>query len=411
MTRLFPSAYDDSDTTWASVRESYPFDTILLHDRARAFTSDVKTWWPRVFIIHRVWCDSYMTEWLTHEPYAHGVVLADRMWGEDNQADAYISLNEPPCGSVVESDHVATFDAGFADRMSVLGKVAVIGNFGSGYPEPDILNEYLKILYARRTHHGGMILGFHAYGPNLLLDHDSKDDLLATARADNAGRYQDRWPKGLLSLGLLSTAFPMPLVITELGPSGYGPGISPPGWRGHHTEEQVWSDLSAFMRLNTRAELLGASPYCFGNSGAAGQDGTWENFNYNGSDIPLAMSRYNGTMSYVSWSDRINMFYREQARGLPIDVRSEPVNDATVSGVVPSYTDEPAYAAYLESQFADAKYEWEAAGGLLDNFLIWLVRVGKVGMDDPGFKTFILDHAKRRLDSATIDWNALSHGS
>lgn len=376
---FIPGAYDNTEQTWASIVAQEPFNAVILFDRARVFTNNVRQLNPKALIIHRIQLDGIMTD-LLNEGYNGGVRAAQMVFDPD--ADAFIGLNEPPCGNSYEAERVAHFDAGFTDYLAERNKIALIGGFGSGYPEFDVLAYYFIVFKDTVSRSNNIVFHFHAYGPNMLNEPSQISDLMGISSKWNALRYQELWEP-----------IEYPIIISEIGPNGYRPDINPPGWKGVHTEQEVLDDSRWFMQ--NAMSILGASPYCDGDSGAgASQPGevSWENFNENGCEVLLSGRQQWNALNYddVEWKDII-MSWGE-------DMTNDPLAH-------PPTTDEERakFVEYLQKEFGEYKTYWEGVGGLEDNLLTHLVAIGKFPVSSTEWHYFLREKIISRRDSAEAE--------
>lgn len=335
--QLIPAVYDGQEESWLAARQMLPWGAVILHGEGRRFTQAARDANPDVLVIHRHDLDRQMPDLLTGpmHPYTNGINIAEQLLGADGSADAYIGLNEPPCRDWDQAHNLAQFDAGFADRMGQAGKIALIGGFASGGPEPDIFQSYLSYFAQARVWEGqnNVVLHCHAYGPNLLPGHGyehTSSDLMDADPPNNALRFRDRW------LPEVGGRFPYPVIISEIGPSGFYAGMEGeggPGWKGRWGEGDVWEDRREWLRqADLVAGVLGAAPYCLGDSGrgadpAKGEQ-SWERFNEVGTQLPWEAGQWNAqimpnadVIRYQPIAERIRQ-YGQQKEAV---VNSEPV--------------------------------------------------------------------------------------
>lgn len=405
---FFPAVYDNSPESLISIEQSYPFHTILLHENARKFTKHIRENYPEVFIIHRIWVDDRMDGWLRDKQYHNGAYLAELIYNSwDDKADAYISLNEPSIETFFNANDVALFDAGFTDKMNGYGKIALVGGFSSGAPEEDVLEHYLNefIQNLNNIQQDNWAMHFHAYGPNLIFDTEAPSDLMTWHSEDNAQRFLRRWKK---VLGYLPPCF-----VTEIGPSGYAPGLidGEYGWIGRHDQGLVIADSEAWAGVAEEVEeIIGYADFCIGNSG------NWPKFNVNGTLIPVTRSFWNRTYARVritsGWSvqDHIKLIHAKHRDVLGLNgtvMIGNPSN--IVSGnTTPDFNDDAAMLQYLKDKFGDSLTEWENSGGLLDNWSVWLAAVGKIDINNQDWLTWLLTRSQRRVDSSNEEHSKLN---
>lgn len=406
---FIPAAYDDSPASWKSITEMVLFNKVFLHESARKFTNDIRTLYPHVFIIHRINLDSDMKNLLLNDQYNSGVSTADIIIRtmEYGRPDAFMSLCEPPCSNMQEAENLALFDAGFSDKMSEYNIISLIGGFGSGYPESDVLKHYLETFNnsRKKTLYNNIVLHFHCYGPDTKLQPNEPNDLLMTGSSYNSLRFQEMWLKEI--------DIPYPIIITESGPNGYS--INPPGWKGLHTEQEVLDDSLNFIRSIVSEQVLGVSAYCIGDSGAGADiskgEISWENFNENNTILPKERGKYNaGIYEDVSILEIISEWKANIWRTNIIKeiyptvlTRSQDIYPTILDYPPQNSREEADLIHYILEEFEDYKLEWELAGGLLDNFLTHLVAVGKFPLNNKEWEKYILEKIIRRRDSANSE--------
>jgi len=241
---------------------------ILLMDPAVDFAREVRTRYPKAFIIGR----HYVAEQPLDRPEERGRQFADRVSQFavplKGTVNAWMSYNEVSGSSATGNNYAAwnVFQVAFAHQLQdVYGVDAVAGNDATASVEVADYPRYFAEAF-RVSHY----IGFHAYaarGDTSMRASGSKD-LLLRYRAIHAA---------LQSAGIQAG----PMILTETGLWD--------GWRGVASGESMATD---FIWL---ADELDKDPYLLGMTlfGLFLPGSSWEHFNVGATSIPDRIGSYN----------------------------------------------------------------------------------------------------------------------
>jgi hypothetical protein len=240
--------------------------TILLMDPTPGFAQEVRQWFPKAFIVGRIYL--HETDQKLDNPVERGAAFADRVAATavpvKGVVNAWMSYNEVT-GHRDHDNYRAynIFQVSFANRLQGHhGVDAVASNDGSATVDPE---DYPK--FFAEAIRGSAYFGVHAYSP--LGSRSMKQE------ADwHALRYRKIHAE-LERAGIRGTK----MVITE---SGLGDGWHGRVGAGEQTEDFVWFT----DELEKDSYMIGHAAY-----GVFG-DGTWREFDLFGTEILDRMGEY-----------------------------------------------------------------------------------------------------------------------
>jgi len=252
----------DSELSW--LLRAQP-TIILLQDPDLNFARDVRQYFPKAFIIGRI----FLAEQPLDNPEQRGIALADAVAEKaiprKGLIDAWQGYNEP----VGHNDYAGyrawnILQTAFAKRLQgQYGIPAVVGNDAPGVVEPE---DYVK--YFSDAIRAGAYFGIHAYAAPKATSFNTPD----------AQYYVLRYRlihNALEAAGIKDVK----MVLTEVG---FGEG-----WLGHVTEQQM---ASQFVWL---ADELEKDPYAVGMAVYGiftGND--WHQFDIDYTTIPDLLGQY-----------------------------------------------------------------------------------------------------------------------
>lgn len=240
--------------------------TILLVDPDVSFAREVRRWFPKAFIVGRIYL--HETKQPLDNPSGRAIEFADRVAAIavplKGVVDAWMSYNEVVGHNDYEQYRAYNaFQVAFAQRLQDHhGIAAVAGNDGSGTVEPQDYPKYFA--EAIRT---SKYFGLHSYSP------------LGSRSMRDAAEWNTLRHRKIHEALEASGVRDVQMVITE---SGLGDG-----WNGYVSEDEMTEDFIWFT------DELYRDPYVIGHAayGIFG-DGTWKTFDMNHTSILRRLGDY-----------------------------------------------------------------------------------------------------------------------